>query len=394
MSLYEFQPSYQFDETNTSLGGSGSGVHLFKDVTLTFDMLDRFKQPLNTSKDINDNVFVKDMSISIYNTYNDLVYENFYSGIALRSFTFTEQNNIDVFGEYTKDFIINAKLKDSSAGVFSSNFSLFGNTPSIEYGFITDAEGVWLYEASQDDWINPTPTSYGSSPVYPSGRIAVIGTPVTGGLILDLRVENDAQYTQYSHIDIHVDTGENFPITIDNFKKRIPISTTSPDWGFRFSADDFSTDVPLYYAITPYSFLGSGKTWRFGPHTIKQEKVLPLNLAGASLSITEGSKTGVIDLITGRINSTSVTTIDQISVNGFHALDYFIQITNNVGQISSQKLSMVVTGITSTGALLTPYAVSSNSNITYSLGSTSNSVLLRAQTSSAPVDYVIYKTSI
>ena len=96
MSLYEFEKEYTYDSGDTSITGTGSGVHLYKDVSFTFDILDRSLSRITNSIDINRNSSIGDMAISILDTGGSVVYPNYYSGAARRTFTFKEQENIDV----------------------------------------------------------------------------------------------------------------------------------------------------------------------------------------------------------------------------------------------------------------------------------------------------------
>lgn len=146
MSLYEFESEYTYDTGDTTVTGTGSGVHLNKDVSFTFDILDRSQNRLSNSVDINRNFSIGDMAISIINTGGSVVYSNYYSGAAKRTFTFKEQDNIDVFGSYQKDFGVLVDLQDNTADVFDAEFYAYGNNSEIESVTITDGSGVTTYQ--------------------------------------------------------------------------------------------------------------------------------------------------------------------------------------------------------------------------------------------------------
>jgi len=146
MSLYEFESEYTYDSGDTSITGTGSGVHLYKDVSFTFDILDRSLSRMTNSIDINRNSSIGDMAISILDTGGSVVYPNYYSGAARRTFTFKEQENIDVFGSYQKDFGILVDLQDNTAGAFDAEFYVYGNCAEIRKVIITDGGGTSTYQ--------------------------------------------------------------------------------------------------------------------------------------------------------------------------------------------------------------------------------------------------------
>ena len=146
MSLYEFESEYTYDSGDTSITGTGSGVHLYKDVSFTFDILDRSLNSMRSSIDINRNSSIGDMAISILDTGGSVVYPNYYSGVARRTFTFKEQENIDVFGSYQKDFGILVDLQDNTAGAFDAEFYVYGNNSELKEVTITDGGGTTTYQ--------------------------------------------------------------------------------------------------------------------------------------------------------------------------------------------------------------------------------------------------------
>jgi hypothetical protein len=785
--LYEFPTQYVFDPEDTSITGSGSGVHLFEDVTLTFDIIDREGSFLGDSVSINKNPFIGDMKISILNTGSDIIYPNFYSGAALRSFTLTKQENIDIFGYYEKDFGILVDMQDKTAGNFYADFQLRGNIPLINYYSVRDGFGLYEtgnpfgtlrltfswppterlyssitflgqttydinafqdalcncpqdvvfvdfglngsgntsggygshqlnYQSSYhsgdlciytwttsgvalttqvnhsgdivnmsldntiinlgqwtsssevslqtinlktnnaingtfDDWSsNPfssrssgvynedkfslieedrylsvtnsaptaiqllsgttngfkkdatyrfkttgihkfTPTqdadaeystsagvwetganrngqptvvansstllssvgspssakiiknwgpfssdhiyraqykstgdqnlySYvwdslytdneeiatgkhyisvwqrfprvyatgsntspyitgidpyttlsigsGSSykegpfifetdlarawtenaitdhaditcrsewystgaqpatlkieyikngtetyeiPIYPGNecpaetvvanlKITENGVSgfnqqiITGSIFVDLTFENDPNYIKYSHIDVFNSTESGVDPIEENFYKRIPIFYQTQRLDFDIKADDIEYNVPYYFRLIPYSSLGSGQHFIIGSHIITPPPKIPSILEANLLHIREGSETGVVDLITGQINSTGNTVVDTIPVNTFRSINYITKIKDSTNQISSSRLSVVITGSGIGESSIFEYAASPNSNIVYNTSGDLGNIYLLAQTNFSPATYKFYKTSI
>jgi hypothetical protein len=789
MDLYEFDLNYVFNPEDTSITGSGSGVHLFEDVTLTFDIIDREGSSLGDSVSINKNPFIGDMKISILNTGSDIIYPNFYSGAALRSFTLTKQENIDIFGYYEKDFGILVDIQDKTAGRFDSIFQLRGNIPLINYYSVKDGFGLYEtgnpfgtlrltfswppterlyssitflgqttydtnafqdalcncpqdvvfvdfglngsgntsggygshqlnYQSSYhsgdlciytwttsgvalttqvnhsgdivnmsldntiinlgqwtsssevslqtinlktnnaingtfDDWssnpfssrsfgvynedkfslieedrylsvTNSAPTAiqllFGTTNGFkkdatyrfkttgihrytPAGGIAdaeylrsaagvwnTTGTPngqptivansstllssvgapssakiitnwgpfssnntyraeykstgdqnlysyvwdsdytdnqeiatgkhyisvwqrfprvyatgsntspyitgidpyttlsigsgssykegpfifetdlarawtenaitdhaditcrsewystgaqpatlkieyiknetetyeipiypgnecpaetvvanlkitengvtgfnqqiITGSIFVDLTFENDPNYIKYSHIDVFNSTESGVDPIEENFYKRIPIFYQTQRLDFNIKADDIEYNVPYYFRLIPYSQLGSGVHIIIGPHIIIPSPKIPSLLEAENLIINEDGDSVIVDLITGRINSSLAAVIDTVAINSFYSIEYMAKMTNSSGEVSSSQIALTITDPSGTGYSFFEYAISANSTINYSVTGDSQNVYLKAQTDTPPVTYKLHKTSI
>jgi hypothetical protein len=515
--LYEFPPQYTFDPEDTSITGLGSGVHLFEDITLTFDIIDRAGSIANNSVSINKNPFIGDMRVDVLDSSGNIVYPSYYSGAALRSFTLSKQQNMDIFGSYTKDFGILVDLADNTAGNFDSIFQLRGNLPSISGLSVVDGSGIrnyfagnsfgvlkstfswsgsddldvwirflnkittdatysfnygWLDDINDDPyttvssgggthgsqpgspivfqtnlyqaWLDGQITGIaeisgnyswyltGSSPaslkiehiydgitevideytiypgtatwpsIYASGFSSVVSGSdsittsgnVTGSIEIEIGLENDPQYINLTHFDIYVDTNSGVEPIFENFNKRVPIFNQSKDISFELFAEDIEYDTSYYFRVVPYSSLGSGQHVVIGPHIIAPPPKIPSTLEANLLYIREGSETGVVDLITGQINSTGNTVVDIIPVNTFRSINYITKITDSTGQISSSRLSMVITGSGVGEYYLSEYAISPNSNIVYNTSGDLDNIYLLAQTNFSPATYKFYKTSI
>jgi hypothetical protein len=527
--LYEFPTQYVFDPEDTSITGSGSGVHLFEDVTLTFDIIDRDGSIIDNSVSINKNPFIGSMQINILNSSGSSIYPNYYSGASLRSFSLTKQENIDIFGSYTKDFGLLVDLVDNTAGNFDSVFQLRGNLPLIKKINITDGSGeftktsdnpfgivqltfdpldqpyqlnVWNYflnkvavnslpftnyggwdddlvtdiydidpylylisgggsdynspftgksiftldlaQAWLDgqitgsalvesfaDWFIGTGTTgftgvaklevdyidfggreseeyfiYPSSGYWPQTNVTNLeieamstsfsgtGAPIIGVIEIEVEFENDPLYINFTHFDIYADTNSGVEPSFENFNKRVPIFNQSKDINFQILAEDIEYNVAYYFRVIPYSSLGSGQHFIIGPHIITSPPKIPSILEANLLHIREGSETGVVDLITGQINSTGNTVVDTIPVNTFRSINYITKIKDSTNQISSSRLSVVITGSGIGESSIFEYAASPNSNIVYNTSGDLGNIYLLAQTNFSPATYKFYKTSI
>lgn len=386
--IYEFETTYTIDTGDLTQTGTGSGVHLYKDLTLTFDITDRLDNVATTSYEINANPSIGDMVISILDTGGSVIYPNYYSGIPLRSFTFTEQNNTDIFNQYQRNFGILVNVQDNTANQSDSEFYLYGNVPEISGLFATDKDGLWLYTGSLDE-------SYNNFYVYNeyNGRTAQIG-PTEQYIILDVIFSNDPRYTRYTSLQIYSGDQINITGNSDNFFKELPIVNQSKNISFKINNDALNYDTPYYFKLVPYGELGSGKAWVIGPHEIAAPPSIPIIGAFETLQIINGNETGITTLITGVIPTTGITIIDTIPVNTYYSFDYVSKIKNNNCEIYGSRISLVITGCSGTGHSFSEYAISSNSEVTFGTSTNANNVYLTAQVNTVPATYKLYKTSI
>ena len=130
MPLYEFTPSFTVDQTDLSLTSTGSGVHLKKDVTVNLNILDRVSGGVAGNKGLLANPYVNSVSVDILNIDGTVKFQNYLTDYKSNIFSITEYNNINVFGQYTKDFGIKATVSESSQ-ISSSEFYFYGNVPEL-----------------------------------------------------------------------------------------------------------------------------------------------------------------------------------------------------------------------------------------------------------------------
>ena len=114
MPLYEFQPSFTVDQTDLTLTSTGSGVHFNKAVTVDLGILDRISGTVSSNAELLANNYVNSISVDILNINGSSEYTNFLTDYKSNIFTFTEYDNINVFGKYTKDFGVRFTLSESS----------------------------------------------------------------------------------------------------------------------------------------------------------------------------------------------------------------------------------------------------------------------------------------
>ena len=92
------------DTGNLNLTGLGSGVYTIgEQVTLQTSLVDRIGESLTTVSSITNDSFVQSLKISILYEDRNLIYDGYKTNYTNPSFTFTKQENIDIFGSFTKN---------------------------------------------------------------------------------------------------------------------------------------------------------------------------------------------------------------------------------------------------------------------------------------------------
>lgn len=148
MPLYEFQPSFTVDQTDLTLTSTGSGVHLNKAVTIDLGILDRTSGSVSSNTDLLANSYVNSISVDVLDINGVVEYEDFLTNYKSNVFTFTEYDNVNVFGEYTKDFGIKITLSESSE-TYTSEFYFYGNTLEFSGIEIQDSTGTTSHSSSE-----------------------------------------------------------------------------------------------------------------------------------------------------------------------------------------------------------------------------------------------------
>ena len=228
----------------------GSGIHKEKDVNFQFS----FRDP---------NGYLKAIVYDVLDINGATVYQNYLSGNA-QSVLITEKENIKIFGSYTKDFGIKARVIDKSLGeTAESEVYAYGNSLYVDSVSIQDSQGTTNWETILHS--NETETIG----VIPSGAIPETEPRIKAKVNLFDSLKN----ISLSHLSVYASETENFTLGQSNFKKSIPI--TNGISSFEFNIDQTFSLTPnknYYFAIEGYSKVGKGNTVRFGPHKIFQRE--------------------------------------------------------------------------------------------------------------------------
>jgi hypothetical protein len=251
MPLYEFQPSFTVDQTDLTLTSTGSGVHFNKAVTVDLGILDRISGTVSSNAELLANNYVNSISVDILNINGSSEYTNFLTDYKSNIFTFTEYDNINVFGKYTKDFGVRFTLSESSE-TYTSEFYLYGNLPEFSGIQIQDSTGTTFHSSSE------------------SSKTAVNSTGQTGALTSVITFNNDIAYTAFNRVDVYSSSSSSeFASQINPNPIFSHNLTNEPIQSFDINEGSLPSNTPVYLHYVPYANLGSGAAWTVGPYTFE-----------------------------------------------------------------------------------------------------------------------------
>lgn len=389
--MFEFNTTYALDTGALTDYYTGSGIHLYKDVSLTFDILEPGGDVFLSDIEVINSPLIDNIKFDILSTGGNLLYENFKNG-KTRSITITEQQNISLFGSYQKDFAIRATVSNTiNSELFLAEFYLYGNVPSINYI-----------------------TAYDGSPSFISG-----GSGVYDKIQLYMYYNNNSNYIKYNRVDIYAHTSPlndlgiqlhgDIPydsIVKNPYYKHSHISFNNSmkyerDYLIEIQPNNLYYDTPYYFAIVPYSELGSGEAKYIGPYIITSQNVRNSGeniLTTNQISLLHGDSSMNIDFITGIITGgvNTNTVLDSIPKNLYSTITYTAQIRDSNLAVSSSELKFVITstGSPSSGVSFAEYAISDNNYPVYSYTNSSDYVYLNVSGVSPTGIYKLYKVAL
>ena len=389
--MFEFPTSYILDTGALTDYYTGSGVHLYKDVSLLFDILDPEGSTFLTDAEVANSSIIKNVSFDVLTTGGNLIYQNYRNG-KTRFLKISEEENVNLFGFYQKDFAIRATIENNiNNELFIAEFYLYGNTPLIN--------SVAAYDGT-------------------SGSFAS-GSGVYDQIKFEVSFANDSTYIKYNRIDVYADLLPLNNLGIQSYGS-LDLNTiyknpyyiyTKPAlsdlYNNTYSAEinvpvnKISYNVPYYFAIIPYSELGSGQAVYIGPLTATRENQ---DDPGESVFITNqvqlnhGSSSMLMDYITGHITGAmnTNTVLDIIPKNLYSTITYTAQVSNASLSVSSSELKFVITstGSPSSGVSFSEYAISDNNYPVYSYTNSGDYVYLNVSGVSPTGVFKLYKVAL
>lgn len=340
--LFEFDPVFNVDTGNLNQIFTGSGVHLNKDVTFFFNMLDQQLRSISSNQEFLENPLIGGCNFDIVNISGDVVAENFFTGKYSRSVTVSALDNENIFGVYQKDFGVRCRLPNSFDGsTFTGVFLAYGNVPNI-----LD--------------IVPEYTEFSGAP------------QATESFDVSISLQNNPRFMQMDRYDVYALT-ENVsavdsqtylaPTTVEGYLFSQNATNIDSYYTLNIKKGNLLENIPYYFTVVPYGVLGSGKPFVFGPTTfvLKQEIVTLPPANASSVNVYDGNifsstiyKTGIFTSDTGILH--------EFSSGQFTSVNYFVEIRNE----ELRQLSELKGVVNSTGLHLTHEPVNDTST-TYQL---------------------------
>ena len=253
--IYEFETDFSLDTGDLSTSGVGSGVYKgAEDVTLQYEIINKLGNALNTTSEIADDPFISGINVSILDITGRVVFANYRSEWLSPSFNFTRQDNLDVFGAYTKDFGVRYEVVNTDGGSHTSDFYCYANGLTFDKVYVEAASGAVLNESSTGNYFPPdtgglTTTEaedavryFNGQTVSPSGR--------TGSIAMTVYFNEDPTYTQYDSISLFSKTGTpNFTPNEGNFVGDFALEQIQAQQIVLFQEDGLDLDVDIYFLM-------------------------------------------------------------------------------------------------------------------------------------------------
>jgi hypothetical protein len=516
--MFEFDTTFDVNTGELEASYIGSGVHLYKDVTFSFGLIDPMGNVIENDAQMIANPLINEVIFDIMDTGRNIIYPTYKSGVTSRSITITENENESIFGSYNPNFGVRVTVTNTlGTDPFVSEFYTYGNEPSISSYKVYDASGfddysttgLWKFNlipslltgfqiktASTGDvrivWgddpydiVPDTIYSTGTGVIYNSSGLNftrsnsslvtanVSGHTFSSGNVITITgITNATDFNgtyvitnattgqfQYNTTGFGYATGSGIAgvtltpgayfysgiisplydqILVNNsfvndfnyiniLRYDIYASQSSLDEIILYESDKFSIsqnknfvfssnkegfedlyqlkilpigleyDTPYYFKVVPYSSIGSGAAISFGPQVFKaalnvEEKITSSN----QFELIHGDSSMNLDFITGIIDTSDLYTIDIIQRGLHNTISYTTQITDANNTVYSSELKLVDTYLSSAGSgiSISEYAISSNSNVSYSIQNDNSYIYLKVSGVIPSAIYKLYKTSI
>lgn len=147
--MFEFDTTFNVNTEELDFSYIGSGVHLYKDVTFSFNLIDPLGNIITNDSELIVNPLVNEVIFDIMDTGRNIIYPAYKSGVSSRSITITESQNISIFGQYQPNFGVKVTVTNKiGTDPFISEFYAYANTPSVSNIIVYDASGKNNYNQS------------------------------------------------------------------------------------------------------------------------------------------------------------------------------------------------------------------------------------------------------
>ncbi len=315
--LHEFDPIFDVDTGNLNQIFSGSGVHLRKDVTFSFDFLDQQGFTVATDDDYINNPLLDSIVFDVLDATGGMVFPNYFSGKSTRSLAISELDNESIFGSYTKDFGVRMVMPNSfDNSTFTGVFLVYGNLPNITL-------------------LTPDYSEFTGAP------------QVTESFDVGISLQNDMRFIRMDRYDVYASTGSGLqlpsltylnPEAQNGYLFSQSAVNIEDVYTLRIERYNLEKSIPYYFTIVPYGALGSGKSIEFGPVTFVESNVnneFPI-VGAKELTLNYGSGQSSNIFQTGSINGSGL--IHTFDTGVYTTAQYLIEMKCYDGVRRSSKL--------------------------------------------------------
>jgi hypothetical protein len=307
IDISEFDPFFDVDTGNLNQIFTGSGVHLQKDVTFFFDILDQQLNTVSSNQQFIENPLISGCVFDVLNINGTTAFENFFTGKYSRSVTVSALDNENIFGNYQKDFGVRCKLPNTFDGsIFTGVFLAYGNLPNIIDVVPNYAEFSGAPQATE---------SFSSSIVLQNNlkfiqmdRYDVYALTQSGSAVNELTFLNPTAQEGYLFSQSATNVSDSYTLTINK--------------------GNLLENTPYYFTVVPYGALGSGNPFLFGPTTFVPKQieatVFPISDV-SSLNVYDGTGFSSTVYKTG-VFTNNANIIHTFSGDYFSSVSYLVEI--------------------------------------------------------------------
>ena len=327
INLFQFDPTFSVDTGNLNQIFTGSGVHLQKDTTFFFDILDQQLNAISSDQQFLENSLISGCVFDILNIDGTTAAANFFAGKYSRSITFSELDNENVFGTYKKDFGIRCRLPNSFDGsIFTGVFLAYGNVPNI-------------------------------LDIVPNYSEFSGASQATESLNISIVLQNDLRFTQMDRYDVYASTGAGSavneltylnPTAQEGYLFSQSVVNVSNAYALTINKGALTENAPYYFTVVPYGALGSGKSFVFGPTTFvtKQTNIVLSSADVNAVNIYDGTGFNQTIYQTGKL-CYGRGVIHEFDSGVFTSVKYLVEIkdTGNIRRLSELKGVINTTGL-------------------------------------------------
>ena len=270
------QPNIDFTDLSTTI--TVSGVRLLRDVTVKTSITDNISGEVDSASDFLENPYTSKLNVDILNQDGSVAYQNFLQNYKSNNFTFTEYDNINVFGQYEKDFGVQMKVVGQDDSEQTTKLFLYGNHPYISGIDIQDVSGTKRFSSA-------------------GGGSAISAIGQTGAISGVISFFNDPNYIVFDKLEVYSSKSSSEFVNQINpaIVLTTPILESSSQFAFNIGEGSFgfADSSEFFLHFVTYGQFGTGDVWTIGPHNFASTPIGSNELGLQSLqSVTDiGSTT-------------------------------------------------------------------------------------------------------